>query len=326
MFYSLAVVLCLAVLFIVLAGSCFLCSLILWAGRRWLPLLSARTRANFLFTLRALPFLLSGWITLGFVLPAFLRFEPRSSNEMLGLRLLTLAALGAFVIAAAAVRSSRILTATHRAQKEWGTHSRALRIAGVEIPVYASEISPLLAVTGLFRPQVFVSARVVEKLSPSELFAAIAHEVAHVSALDNLKQLILKITGAPKWLKLGLGSDAMWVSASEMAADEGALVGGATALDLSSALVKVAALSRRIPAFDMIAASHFLPPVAPSCLATRVNHLSKLLESEGHPVRTGTKNRKHWIGLSLLVFVIAYAACVSAILPWVHEVLELLVR
>jgi hypothetical protein len=326
MFYSLTVALCLAALFIVLAGSSFLCALVLWAGRGWLPFVSSRTRASIFFTLRSLPFFLSGLITLGLVLPAFLRYEPRSSNEAMGLRLLLLATLGTLVIAAVAVRSWRIVRATHRAQKEWGARARPLHVAGVDVPVYCGDLSALVAVTGLFRPKIFVSTKVVERLSHDELLAAIAHEVAHVGALDNLKQMILKITGAPKWLKLVSSSDAMWLNASEMAADEGALAGGASALDLSSALVKVAAVSRRLPALDRIAASHFLPVAGPSCLATRVSHLSKLLEGEGYSPRVVTRTQKYLPGFALLMIIVSYAACVSAVLPWIHEVLELLVK
>jgi Zn-dependent protease with chaperone function len=326
MFYSLAIILCLAVLFIVMAGASFLCTLLLWACRQWLLRLSPPTRANLFFMLRALPLFLSGLVIVGLVLPAILRFEPRSSNETPGLRLLALAALGTLLIATIAVRCWRIVRATHRAQKDWGNDSQALRIAGVELPIYRSHVSPLLAVTGLFRPRIFISATVLESLSPGELFAAVAHEVAHVSALDNLKQVVLKVTGAPSWLRLGFTSDAMWLNASEMAADEGALAGGASALDLSSALVKVANLNRQALVVDRIAASHFLPAAGPSCLATRVSHLSRLLESEGHLVRPGTRKRKYWPGLTLLTLMVAYAACVSAVLPWIHEVLELMVK
>jgi hypothetical protein len=326
MFYALALVLCLAVLFIVLAGSTVLCALGLWSGKRFLRFLSPGARANLLFLARALPFFLAGVVTLGFALPAFLRFEPRSSNEMVGLRLLALAALGAFVIAGVGIRGLRIVRTTYRAQKKWRIHSRRLQVEGVDVPVYcASGLGPLLAVTGLLRPRIFVAQTVVEKLSSGELFAAIAHELAHVSALDNLKQLVLKTTRPPEWFRLFRKSDALWLNASEMAADEGALAGGASALDLSSALVKVGGLSRNIPVGSLIAASHLLPLNTQSCIEMRVDHLRKLLENEGHmpPNQHGSRNYWPVLGLSVLL---GYAICVNAVLPCIHEVLELLVR
>jgi Zn-dependent protease with chaperone function len=338
MFYALALVLCLAVLFIVLAGSSVLCALGLITGKRFLRFLSPGAHANLLFTVRALPIFLACLVTLGFVLPAFLRFEPRSSHEIMGLRLLTLGGLGALVAAGMAMRSWRIIRTTHRAQKQWRSHSERLQVKGVDLPVYcAAGPSPLLAVTGVFRPRIFIARTVMEKLSSGELFAAIAHELAHVSALDNLKQLILKTTEPPQWLKLLSKSDAVWLKASEMAADEGALTRGASALDLSSALVKVAGISRQGPASDMIAASHLLPVTGlpmkellmkeQSCLEMRADHLRELLEGE----RQGQMLRRHgrrnyWPIFSLTLLVLGYAICLNAALPWTHEILELLVR
>lgn len=181
MFYALAFVLCLAVLFIVLAGSSVFCAAGLYAGRRFLHLLPTSARANLLFLVRAIPYFLAGLVSLGFALPAFLRFEPRSSTEMVGPRLLILAGLGVLVIAAVAFRSFRTIGATRRAQKQWRSHSRRLQVPGIDVPVYcAAGSGPLLAVTGIFRPEIFVSQTVVDNLSSEELFAAIAHEVAHV--------------------------------------------------------------------------------------------------------------------------------------------------
>ena len=325
MFYALACVLCLAVLFIVLAGTTLLSSLGLWSGRRFLQFLPAGSRANLLFLLRALPFILACLAALGFALPAFLRFEPRSSNEILGWRLLVLAGLGATVAAFVFVRSFCIVRATQRAQKQWRSHSRRLQISGVNVPIFSVDgPAPLLAVTGWLRPRIFVAQTVIEKLSWGELFAAIAHELAHVKACDNLKQLVLKTTGAPQWLKLFGGSDASWLNASEMAADEGALAGGASALDLGSALVKVGGLSRQAAAGDMVAVSHLLPLNGQSSIEMRVLHLRKLLESEDQPTRG--KGRNDWAVVAVVGLVVGYAMCVGTVLPFVHEMLELLVR
>lgn len=327
MFYLLAILLCLAVLFLVALSSSLVCRLASWAGGRLLALLPLGRRANLLFVLRALPLFLAGLVTLGFALPAFLRFEPRSSNEIAGPRLFALATLGALVIVAIAVRSWRILHATHCACRHWRTRARHFQVDGIHIPVYCGSGSfPLLAVTGLFRPQIFVAEEVVAKLSPGELFAALAHEVAHVRALDNLKQLVLKITGAPGWLGLDSKRDAVWLNTSELAADEGALNLGASTLDLSSALVKVAGLSRRLPGNCSIAASHLFPVTAEASLETRINHLRQLLESERPTIEPASAGRNYSAGLFLLILLFGYAGCVNAVLPWMHEMLEVLVR
>ena len=329
MFYELALLLCLAVFFIVLACGEILCAAGLWMIRRSLDRATPRTSANLLFALRILPLLLALSVTLGFALPAFLRFEPHSSGELIGFRLFVLATLGAMVVALAAVRCWRVLGATHRAQKEWHSHAERLQQEGVTLPVYCADgACPLLAVTGLFRPKILVSRAVRQNLSPGELSAALAHEMAHVSAFDNLKQLLLKVTQPPQWLGLFRASDAAWLNVSEMAADEGALAKGASALDLSSALVKVGRLSRQLPMNKMIAASHLLPIAAESSIAMRITHLEKLLGNEelaGRRSSNPTPKRFRMLG-PLLLLLLAYGICLHAVLPWMHETLEILVR
>lgn len=329
MFYILALALCLAVLFIVLACAAIFCAAGLWVTRRFLHRVAPRTGANLLFTMRVLPLFLAFVAALGFALPAFLRFEPHSTGELIGLRLLLLATLGALVSGLAAIRGWRILRATHRAQQRWRMRAERFSPEGFDVPVYRSEAEcPLLAVTGVFRPRIFISRNVTENLSAGELSAAIAHEMAHVSALDNLKQLLLKMTQPPQWLRLFRGSDAAWLNASEMAADEGALAGGASALDLSSALVKLGRMSRKLPKTQMIAASHLLPVAAESSIALRIGHLEKLLGSEDRqrPTYSNRFLKRYRLPVSVLLLAIAYGICLNTALPWMHETLEMLVR
>ena len=329
MFYVLALALCLAVLFIVLAGASVVCAAGLWFARRSLTSLAPRRSADLVFTLRTLPWLLACAVALGFALPAFLRFEPHATGEFLGLRLVALATLGAIVTGFAAVRGWRIAQATHRAQKQWRANAERLRIEGVPLPTYcAEEAGPLLAVTGILRPRIFVSRTVTESLSARELSAAIAHELAHVQARDNLKQFLMKMTRPPRWLRVLHSSDPAWLGASEMAADEAALASGASALDLSSALVKVGRLIRQAPMAEAIAASHLLPDAAESSMAMRITHLEKLLGSEGakHAPNTSSMARRCGTAISLLLLLAGYAICLNTVLPWIHDTLEILVR
>src|SRR5215510_163192 len=326
MFFDLALALCLAVLFIVLAGTEIFCAAGLWLARRMLRSLSPRTGANLLFTLRILPLFLAFAVTVGFALPAFLEFEPDSSDELIGFRLLVLAMLGAVSIALVTFRAWRIIRATHRAQKQWRGQAKPFRLDGITVPVYCSDgPGPLLAATGMFRPRIFVSRKVTQNLSAEELAAAIAHEMAHINAWDNLKQLFLKVTQPPRWLKLFRASDVAWLNVSEMAADEGALASGASALDLSSALVKVGRLSRHLPANQMIAASHLLPVAAESSIEMRITHLGKLLGCADQERRPGANlgGKRYRMLASLLLLVLAYAVCLHAVLPWMHETLEM---
>ncbi|HEY6250591.1 MAG TPA: M56 family metallopeptidase, partial [Candidatus Angelobacter sp.] len=255
-------------------------------------------------------------------------FEPRSTHEIMGMRLLVLAACGGLALAGIAARSWRVIRATSQARQNWRSHSRRVQPEGVQVPVYCADgPCPLLAVTGVFRPEIFVATTVTQSLSVNELSAALAHELAHVSSRDNLKQMVLKITRPPQWLNPFRHSDVAWLKASEVAADEGALARGASALDLSAALIKVGQLGRQAPLNSAIAASHLLPETAESCIAVRVMHLERLLKGEGDPTRVrNSHHNRNWPILSLALLVISYAVCVNAILPWMHEALELLVR
>jgi hypothetical protein len=287
---------------------------------------SPAAMADALFVLHTLPLSLALLFTFGVALPAFLRYEPHSTGEPLSSKLWILASAGALLLAVMMVRGARTLWATARVGKSWRANSRGeFKVEGVGARVYCVENdSPLLAVTGIFRPRIFISREVLGLLSSGELRAAVAHEMHHSRRFDNLKQLLLKITRPPRWL--GGSRESSWILASEVAADAGALARGASALDLASALVKVAAIKRG-PAFgDQIAASHLLPDLSGSPLSARVLRLQHVLE--GHPdCRQSEAVRKPWSTILFVALpVLLYIAGVSAVLPAVHEALELLVR
>lgn len=287
---------------------------------------SPAATADALFFLRTLPLFLALVLAAGIVLPAFLRYEPHSAGESISSKLWLLASAGALLLAVVVARSVRVLLATARVEKCWRANSQSeLKIAGVRPRLYCVESdSPLLAVTGFLRPRIFVSRKVLDLLSPGELRAAVAHEMDHVRRLDNLKQFLLKVARLPDWL--GDSQDLSWTLASEVAADAGALARGVSALDLASALVKVATLKRSPALSDQIAASHLLPDVPGSPLALRVQRLQHVLEN--HPNCAQSEPVRRWWRTALLVALpaLVYVAAVSAVLPAVHEALEFLVR
>ena len=323
MFYDLATALSLAVLFLVLASASLLCM----SGTRLLLKIAGtatpRTRANLLFAWRMLPLGLACAVTFGLALPAFLEFEPSSTKEGMGFRLDALALLGALVLLVMAMRAVNILRATRKAQQGWRGRSDRIKIETMRTPVYRVENgASLLAVTGIFRPAIFVSREITEALSQDELRAALAHEMAHVLSFDNLKQLLLKITRAPRWLESLYKTDAEWTSASELAADHRALAEGASVLDLSSALIKVGRLKRPLAGREPLA-SHLAPEACSGSLESRVARLSEILEgAETSPA--GARNGSHWL-LPIVIGLAAYFACIHAVLPAVHEALEFLV-
>jgi Zn-dependent protease with chaperone function len=324
MFYVLATALCLAVMLLVLVGASLLCvptaRLVLKIFRATTP----RKRANLLFSVRLLPLALTCMVTFGLALPAFLEFEPYSTKEGMGLRLMTLAILGALLLAGMMARGVNILRATRKAHHAWRERAEIMDISGLRVPVYRVESgASLLAVTGIFRPRIFVAREITEMLSPDELRAALAHEMAHVWSFDNLKQLLLKITRAPRWLSALYHMDTEWTSASEIAADYGALEEGASVLDLSSALIKVGRLKRPPVARESVA-SHLVPTACSGALETRVTCLSEVLEGTG--VAYAREGKRGSMLLPVIITLALYLALIPVVLPAVHEALEFLVR
>jgi Zn-dependent protease with chaperone function len=324
MFYVLAVALCLAVMFLVLVSTSLLSMAGLRLALKMFHSSVPAVRANLLFAARLLPLALACLVTFGLALPSFLEFEPYSTQEGMGFRLLALAALGTVVLAGMAARGVGLLRATRQAQREWRAHSQRLHLDGMRVPVYCVENSAsLMAVTGIFRPRIFVAREIAETLSPDELRAALAHEMAHVSSGDNLKQLLLRTTRAPRWLKALHAADAEWTNASEIAADHDALADGASVLDLSAALIKVGLLKRLSGGREAVA-SHLAPTTCGSALEGRVTCLSEMLEGKrttpAHGIKRGT------LILPLVIALATYFACIHAALPVVHEALEFLVR
>jgi beta-lactamase regulating signal transducer with metallopeptidase domain len=261
-------------------------------------------------------------------LPAFVEFEPNTTSESLSSRLAGLALAGAAVLVAMLVRGARIFQATRAAQRQLMVQSQPLFVPGLKVPVCQVEGRPsLLAVTGIFRPRIYVAREIVGRLSPAELAAALAHEVAHVSSFDNLKQLLLRVTRPPAFLKMFVLADWAWTGASEVAADQAALTSGATALDLSSALVKVGKIGQPVAFNNAVAAAHLLPPACSTSLEKRVQRLQEALENGGPSAEPQhqIKRRTRMVSLACLA-ILVYALSVHAFLPAVHEVLEILVR
>jgi beta-lactamase regulating signal transducer with metallopeptidase domain len=274
---------------------------------------------------------LASLATFGFVLPALLKFEPRSTGELVGWPLLGLATLGTVVFITMSVRAATILRSTRLVAANWHRRSKKLRLENTDVPVYCLDhagASPgsVLAVLGFLRPKIFVAKQIVDTLTRAELMAAVEHERAHVNSFDNLKQLVLKVTRIPRWLGVSGGADSAWTNASEIAADEAALASGISVLDLSSALIKVAALSTHAVVGKTVAASHLVPVESGSCLQARVDRLQEILEGDNPLRHAPTRNRIGKIVIPLVIAAIGYAACVNAVLPWVHDALEALVR
>jgi Zn-dependent protease with chaperone function len=245
---------------------------------------------------------------------------------MVNTPLIVLALLGCSVLALMLMRAARMWRMTRFMQLEWQKHARPVSALIPGVPLYRIDINAsLLAVTGIFRPKVFVSSAVADALSHAELSAALSHEIAHVRSHDNLKQLLMKLTAPPVWFSRARSMEQAWTRASEMAADENALAQGASALELSSALIKVGRLSMGHTVPDTFTASHLVPCGCSSATLTRAAHLRDLLEKDT-VVTTVHRAGVLKLVIALLVIAFIYAGCLVTLLPAVHEGLEFLVR
>jgi len=302
-------------------------------ARNWLDKVSirwdARRRANVLFALRIAPAAVAICLVVFIAWPAFLAFEPRHTNETIGLKLSIMAGLAAWGIACSARRVGRAWSDSRRLTEEWMHTAQPASVDGISIPVYRLDHRfPVMAVTGILRPCLFIANHLLDSMRPEELAAAVAHEMGHVAACDNLRRLLLCLFPDLRMLAGHGNPDALWMEASENAADLFAVRRGArSALDLASALIKVA---RATPVGMTVAfppCMQLLASDSESGLAGRVHRLLTLSQDEAAPTagRAWSSARALAVIAPLALSLLAYwtsASCLHA----THELLESFVR
>ncbi len=211
---------------------------------RW----SASARAQFLFVLRVAPSLIAIFCVGALFIPAYLTNEPRNTSEIVTLKLGVVAAASLYGIGFAAWRCVARCRATSRLVRAWMKDAEPVSIAACPTPAYRFRCRfPVVAIVGAFRPRLFVADQILEVLTPAELAATVLHEEGHLGARDNLKRSVLcACRDAVPLLPWGRSMDSAWSRAAELAADERAAERGPdAALDLASALVKIARLAPR---------------------------------------------------------------------------------
>lgn len=217
------------------------------AWRRALPHLavpSPRVAADRILLIRILPCLLgTGGATTAAI--AFLLFEPPLPREKVGLPFLFVATAGAALLLAAARRGVRSARATAAVTRSWSAGSPATLSAGSITVRQVISAFPVVAASGLWRPRLLVARSVADACSEAELEAILAHERAHLTTHDNLRQAVLTL--CPDlfgWLPACRRLERSWREATERAADEAATRGDeGRRLALASALVKVARMA-----------------------------------------------------------------------------------
>ncbi|MFI4860033.1 MAG: M56 family metallopeptidase [Phycisphaerales bacterium JB063] len=184
------------------------------------------------------------------------------------------------------------------------------RLPGVGLlPEHFSATGPLLV--GLFRPMILLPAAAVTQLTPAQLEAVIAHELAHLKRYDPWLLLFQRVVET-----LLFFHPMAWVVSRRMSAerenacDDMVLASGARPADYASALVmfllsdEEASMSPRRAAVPATAVS--------SATALRRRVLRLFGEAEATPVKLTRKGMACCAALVLVGAVMAVLACRSA--------------
>ncbi|MBK8302940.1 MAG: M56 family metallopeptidase [Chloracidobacterium sp.] len=236
---------------------------------------NASTRSNLIFLFRVLPLTIAIIVTFGFIVPAFVLYEPATPEETIGLKMAAIVCISAFGLAAAVYRIVASWWQTRQLIGDWMLTSKPVEIEGVSMPAYKLRHPfPVIAVVGIFRPRIFVAEQVFSELDKPELIAALSHEAGHISAFDNLKRVAMRVCRDLLVFPLGKSLDNGWLLAAESAADEYAAVRGGSgyALDLASALVKIGRITPLEQTQRLPIAAYLIEPDDTS-LAQRVEGL-----------------------------------------------------
>jgi len=264
-----------------------------------------------LLSLRLLPTAGALLLVLTVVLPAFLRYEPRSEHEATGPLLWILATFAAACLAHGLWRGLRACGAARELLERCASAERHAGRDGAQVHLLDAA-EPLVAVIGAWRPRIVATESVRSACSVEEFRAVLAHEAAHLAARDNLKLLML--LAAPDALgltPLAAGMTERWRAAAEREADQRATgADRARRLALAAALIKVARLSSGGTSGTALAM-----PVAAEDVPGRVRALLAPPPRRGRPRLLLTL-----VGCALLIPLLAVPGY-----PLLHELIERLV-
>ncbi len=326
MFELLAVCLSLAGLLVIHTLALLLVT-VLWrlcsrSAESWTPSI----RAQFLFLLCITPGVVAVFCVGALFLPAFLSHEPRQTTEIVTAKLGVPAALSLYAIGFALWRGFAAFLVTRRLTRNWMAHAESVVLTGVAIPAYRFQHPfPVIAIIGALRPKLFIANQILQTLSSEELAAAVAHEKGHLVAGDNLKRALLRCCrDIQTIMPLGRPLDRAWSGATELVADEhAAREGSSVALNLASALVKVARLAPRGGRPAMLAGASLITQDL-NGISARVLRLTQIAACSDGARATDFRLPKLAIGAGLSSLFIASIVMIytSNFLAVIHSAME----
>ncbi|CAN5492487.1 hypothetical protein BH10ACI2_BH10ACI2_08810 [soil metagenome] len=290
---------------------------------------SVNTKAQIIFGLRILPLAAALIFVFAFIGPSYLLLEPAGSGEVVSGKLGLLALISSIGVLVALYRVFGTWLATRRLIANWMENAVQIDVANINVPVYRiGHQFPVIAVIGILRPKLFIAEQVIESLDTNEFAAAIAHEYGHLQANDNFKRTLLRVCRDLLILPFGKDLDRAWAENAESVADEfAAKTGRSTALDLASALVKIARIAP-LNARPAMPSGAFLLEEQNVDVTSRVRRLIRLSESKTHAAKAGLP------GFSPASLIWSAALTTLMILPLVdrrflettHDAIERFVR
>jgi beta-lactamase regulating signal transducer with metallopeptidase domain len=284
--------------------------------RSWAQHHPVQRLADLLFALRMFPFAAAAATTAVFTVPSFLLLEPRDIDEPIGAILLVLGLLGAAICIIGFANALMTMRRALQTISSWTAKAQRIESCG-QIPVLriAHPIPPMTAV-GIVRPKILLSTSAEFVLAANELQTALNHEIAHIHRHDNLRKLLLRF--APS---LGMSElETAWLEATEMAADDAAVLNSSDALDLAAAIIKLSRLTPVEPSPDMTAALVHIPV---SIMNSRVERL--LAWTADRKVARRGFSLWYAVGsacVALITFILTY----NELLARIHTATEWLVR
>jgi beta-lactamase regulating signal transducer with metallopeptidase domain len=246
------------------------------------------------------------------MVPSFLYLEPFRNDETVGICAMALAGGGIVAIVFGLLSALWAWWKTLRIASSCA-RNRQFRFESGISAVEISAPNPVILVAGIWCPTFFISRQARELLDHREMQMAIQHEMAHIRFRDNLKKLMLRLCRFPFLSEL----ERRWVQAAEFAADDAAARDESSALDLASALLKIATGPN--PA-QMPVIAMGLVTTSDSALHERIERLLAWQPSAGSRCR-----RSHPGPMTVFILALLIATYVP-LLGQVHELTELLVR
>ena len=288
--------------------------------------LSSRKLEQIIFALRVFPVGAALIFVLAFMLPAYILFEPHSTDEVVSLKLALISLVSLLGIGIASFRIFRTWLVTRRLAAEWLKHSQPIAVEEVNIPVYRMQHPfPVVAVVGMLRPRLFVAEQIFTSLTPDEFRAAIAHEYGHLTAHDNFKRAFMRVCRDMLIFPFGRDLDRAWADNTEAAADEyAAEVGGnSMALDLAEALIKVARIvpANTRPAMPL---GSYVMGSNDGDLKRRIRRLLELAEKSSAVGKMSLLRSRQtvWLYPGLLFAAVVLLASNKTLLLAVHDISE----